>query len=386
MKRVLAFAFTLVIFAGAVAFWSLPDRTFSATEKRGLQRLPHVAAENLLAGDFSRQMNDYFSDQFPMRDALVSLKGACELASGRGENNGILLGRNGQLAKRLFDVRTVSGALLSDSDVFDEGNIRKAAEGLSRVGKALDVPFVALLPPRTLDVAASAFAYPTDYSDRLAACMREGIGTDTRYLDMMRFYRERYENGEYVYYKTDHHWTTLGAYLAYAEIMRAFGKEEEILAESAFEKKTADDRFYGTFYAAGGMRFVSADCLELWYRGNEDAFEVTADGVALDGLYSTDHLLSGDSYSVFLDGTHDVVTVTKAEEKRPRLVIFKDSFANALAPFLAQHFDLVLLNLSSVRQDFTNVTALSREWDADAVLLVYTLGNVINTDRLCRLQ
>ena len=90
---------------------------------------------------------------------------------------------------------------------------------------------------------------------------------------------------------------------------------------------------------------------------------------------------------MFLDGTHDVVTVTKkTAQARPRLLLIKDSFANSMAPFLAQHFDLVLLNLSSARTDFTDVTALAQEYDADVVMLVYTVENMVTANKAANLK
>jgi hypothetical protein len=68
------------------------------------------------------------------------------------------------------------------------------------------------------------------------------------------------------------------------------------------------------------------------------------------------------------------------------LLLLKDSFANALAPFLAQHFDLVLLNLSSTRTDFTDLSKYAAEYGADRILLVYTVENVVCTDRLEKLR
>ena len=126
--------------------------------------------------------------------------------------------------------------------------------------------------------------------------------------------------------------------------------------------------------------------MEVWYRGNESDFTVTADGRELGGFYAFSRLESGDSYAIFLDGTHDVVTVRKQGEARPCLLVIRDSFASSLAPFLAQHYDLVLLNLSSTRSDFTDVSALATEYDADAVLLVYTLENLLTADKLPRLR
>ena len=163
--------------------------------------------------------------------------------------------------------------------------------------------------------------------------------------------------------------------------------EAEILPIERFERQTVSDSFYGTAWSEAGMKFVKPDSVELWYLGNENEFTVTADGKELDGFYSMGYLDRKDKYSTFLDGTHDVVTVQKRDgEDRPTLLLLKDSFANAMAPFLAQHFDLVLLNLSSVRNDFTNVTRYVEEYQADRVLLLYTVENAVTANKLTKLR
>lgn len=376
--------FAVLLFGFAIAFFVLPDHSFSEQENRSLRTLPELRLDALISGDYASEINDYFADQFPMRDALVGLKGISELALGKQENNGILLGDGGQLADRLFDMKLPTGDTVSDMDVFDAETVRAAAEGLARAEASLSVPFHALLVGRTLDVASSAFSYPVDVSDRLLQRMKE-TARDVSMIETVDLFREKYDDGEYVYYKTDHHWTTLGAYYAYVEILRSFGMENEILPIEAFTRTTVSDAFYGTAWSAGGMKFVSPDQIELWTRGNEDRLAVTADGRELEGLYSMGYLQRKDQYSVFLDGTHDVVTIRRKDgTERPTLLLLKDSFANSVAPFLAQHFDLVLLNLSSTRSDFTNVTALAEQYEADRVLLIYTLENVVTADKLRR--
>ncbi len=378
--------FVALLFGFAIAFWVLPDVSFSEQENRSLRTLPKLQANALISGDYASEMNDYFADQFPMRDSLVGWKGISELALGKLENNGILLGENGQLADRLFDMKRKTGDTLSDMDMFDPETVRAAADGLMRVEDSLAVPFDALLVGRTIDIASSAFAYPRDVSDALLQHMKE-TARDVSLIETVDLFREKYDRGEYVYYKTDHHWTTLGAYYAYAEILRSFGMEDDCLPIEAFTRTTVSDAFFGTAWSAGGMKFVSPDRIELWTRGNEDMLSVTADGRELEGLYSMGYLQRKDQYSVFLDGTHDVVTVRmKDGTERPTLLLLKDSFANSVAPFLAQHFDLVLLNLSSTRSDFTNVTALAEQYGADRVLLIYTMENVVTADKLSRFR
>ena len=380
--------FVLLLGSVAIAFWLIPDRDFSARENRALQTLPRFDAQKLFSGELSRAYNDYYADQFPARDLFVTVKGALELLSGKGENNGILIGRGGQLAKRLFDTARADKNASTDSDVIDAVHLQNAAEGINRATRNAEAPLVVLLTGRTADVAASAFLYPTNASDAMLQTLRENVDYSARYLDLVPTYRTLYANGEYVYYRTDHHWTTLGAYYAYCEILKAYGMEKDIIPAESFQKEIVSNDFYGTFASASGFHFVSPDRVELWILGNEDDFLVTADGRVLDGgFYNRAHLSGNDKYSIFLDGTHDVVTVTKKDgQNRPTLAIFKDSFANSVAPFLAQHFDLVLYNLSSPRTDYTDVTAYTRAADADAALVLYTLGNVIETDKINRLR
>ena len=379
--------FLIFIVGFAAAFLILPDANFSAQENRGLQTLPKLSTVSILSGDYSARMNDYFADQFPARDLLVGLKCGCELVLGKDENDGILLGKNGHLARVLFDARTYDGEILSDVDCFDQRHVKNACDALTRTGKDLQIPFGILLTGRTIDVCASSFEYPRKTSDELLETVYGELGDTTIAVDTVDALRARHDAGEYVYYRTDHHWTTRGAYYAYVALMQSFGMADITIDEAAFRKSVVSDAFYGTAWSAGGMKQVAPDEIEIWSLGNENSFCVTADGCEIDGFYNFDYLSKKDQYSLFLDGTHDVVTVCKrTSEERPRLLILKDSFANAMVPFLAQHFDLVLLNLSSSRNDFTDISDAVQQYDADFAALIYTLENIITADRVTHLH
>ncbi len=378
--------FLSLLFGLGTAFWSLPDTSFSAEENRSLATRPRFSADSVLDGSFAERTNDWFCDQFPLRDAFVGIKGGVASLIGGGENNGILLGHDGQLARRRFDICRADGSAIGSCDLCAPDNLLAAAKGINRAAEAQSVPFSVLLTGRNLDVATSNFDYPTEIADEMRSRLYGALDQAVNAIDTVPLLRERHASGEYVYYKTDHHWTTRGAYYAYAELLRAWGMEEEIIPQSEFEIECVE-RFYGTLYSAGGMKQVAPDCLELWHLADDGDYTVTADGQVLDGFYSRRHLDRKDKYAVFLDGVHETVTVEKnSGEARPRLVLFKDSFANSLAPFLARHFDLVLLNLSSVRSDFTDITAYAKQYSADRVLVIYTLENAMTTTRLGALR
>lgn len=375
--------FSSILFTGLFGMVFGKKETFSAQENRSLQGYPRFTLERLFSGALSQDTDAFFSDQFPLRDRLVGWKGRMEIAMGKGECNGILLGENGQLARRLGEVFS-KGACLRDCDAVDEEQVARACEGIKRADAALGDRLTVLLTGRNIDITASAFSYPNAFGARLLQLLNqelEGIPT----VETVPLLRQKFESGEEVYFRTDHHWTARGAYYAYVEVMRQFGMTDQILPEERFEKRQVTDSFCGSLWSAGGMKWVCPDRLELWLLGNEAEFLVMADGKPSE-LYSYKWLSRKDCYSVFLDGVHDVITVEKPGEIRPRLLLLKDSFANSLAPFLAQHFDLVLLNLSSTTRDYSHLSALAEEWEADRCLLVYTLENLISADRLSRLR
>lgn len=380
-----AILFCLCLFGMAVTFWLLPKKEFSALEKRGLQTLPRPDVTTVLSGVWQERLDAFYADQFPLRGELVGLKARAEICLGKGENNGILPGADGRLARRRFDMLTPAGTL-TGVDFPSAEQIAAACDGILRAQENLTVPFAVLLAGRNLDVCPSDFSYPTDFSDALQAALCSRLAGRVAAPDLISLFRA---SGENLTYRTDHHWTTAGAYVGYCAAMEALGNGDAVLPADAFRRETVSLSFHGTLWAASGMRWIQPDSVELWYRGNEAEFEVVADGILLDGFYSLSRLSGTDHYALFLDGTHDVVTIRKAAgggEPRPCLLVLRDSFGSSLAPFLAQHYDLVLLNLSSVRRDFTDLSALAGDYGADAVLLVYSIENLLTANKLPRLR
>ena len=147
---------------------------------------------------------------------------------------------------------------------------------------------------------------------------------------------------------------------------------------------SATSGFYGTSWSKSGFRFVPGDTIELWYFGNEDEFTTNTGDGSFSGFYNTDWLSEKDKYSVFIDGTHSVTTVKKSGgEPRETLLVAKDSFADSLVPFLAQHFDLVIVNLAG---RMTDLTAYAAEYSADRVLIVWNFENLITTGTIGNLK
>lgn len=372
--------FLAILFGLSVAFVAMPDKSYSENEKRNLQLFPEFSLEALMDGKFSSEINEYFADQFPLRDAFVSLKALAELSLFKGENNGVLLGENETLGVRTFSIFKDRLNRIENMDHFYNRSVVKQLEALNKfAAEKADVPVHVIIPPRVIDVASESFNYPSNVSVSLDALISSTLSEDI-FIPVSPVLKEKYSAGEYVYYRTDHHWTTLGAYYAYVEIMKSFGMEDVIISADKFEVKTAAEDFYGTTWSKCGFSFVSPDTMEFWSLGNEDKFTTTIGERQFSGFYDMSYLETMDKYSVFISGTNDVTFVeSNYDEERPVLLLPKDSFANSLVPFLAQHFDLVLVNMAN---RMTNISAYAEQYSADRILFVWNAENLITSGNL----
>lgn len=372
-ELVTAILFCSIIAILSVLFVLLPDRDFSEQENRALTGVPNLSKDSFFSGEFAAEVNEYFADQFPFRDWFVKLKASVELLLMKGENNGVLYSKN-QLAVRDFNAYQSRIHIAEDTDRIYPETIRSQLEAVEQLGQTLEVPLVTVIPPRTIDIADDSFSYDRPDGDLAFALMNEVFSEEAGYIDTLSLLRTRYENGEYVSYHTDHHWTTLGAYYVYCEIMKQLGKEDRIIPQEEFEIEQIYD-FSGTTAARANFPLYQKDILELWHLSDDSSYEVVIDGKAFDGFYSRDYLESSDKYSVFLDGTHNITQITKKGETREMLLIAKDSFANSLIPFLAREFDIVALNLRSN----TALSNAAEQYAASAVLVIYNTENLITT-------
>ena len=384
--------FAVFLLAFAAAFVILPDRTVSETENRTLQTFPEWDWERWTDGTFADEMNAYFADQFPMRDKWVALKGLSGILLGRNENNGVLLGADEQLGAYLFDACAGSSGYVEQTDGVSRALLEREAEALKNVNDAFrekEIPFTFLLAPRTLEVAVSSLAYPASAGEELLTSFYGLLPDDLNAPRIIPLLRERYEAGEYVMYRTDHHWTTRGAYAAYCALMESWGMGADILPENSFTVETVAD-FYGTAWSRAGLPFVGPDTLEIWTaKEGEPSYTVTDldSGKELPGgLYSRSYLDGKDKYGVFLDGTHNRLLIRgDGTNGRETLLVAKDSFANCLIPFLARHFDLLVLNLSD-GGDETNLTKYAEQYGCGRVLVLYGLENAVTSYRLTGLR
>lgn len=392
--------FLAILFVFSAAFVISPDREYSEEENRPLAQAPEFTFDRLADGSFTSDTNTYFSDQFWLRDQMVGIKGVSETLFLKRQNNGVLLGKDGQLAVRFFDMYKSRLEITPDMDNFYEENVKLSIDKYNQFCENEERPLITLMPPRTIDVGASAFDYPDYLSRALQNKVSTHLSEKSGYINLLPDLKKAYDSGEYVYYRTDHHWTMRGAHMAYSKVLEKWGMGKKVIPLKNFEKEEIPS-FYGTTWSRAGMKFVGSDTMEIFSLGNEDEFvtecykatrKKTDSGYKnqfvsykkFSGFIERSHLETKNKYAAFLDGTHNIVTVTKkTTEKREKLLLVKDSFADCMVPFLAQHFDITVINLAN---NISDVSEYAQEFQCDRILVVYNFENLLENTNLANIK
>ncbi|MCI8387829.1 MAG: hypothetical protein HFE63_05120 [Clostridiales bacterium] len=374
-----------VIYGFSAATLFTPDNDFSEDENRYLQLKPKFSLEALVDGSFTSEIADYYSDQIPLRNIFVGTKAISEIALFKQENDDVLLGSDGHIIAK-NDYPNLSEA---------DKNVKAINRFLSAMETSSDSAFVGIdfkvaIAGRSQDVLEKYMPslYPaSERTEQIFDYVYDRL--EAPHIELLEPLKSRADSGEYVYYRTDHHWTTLGAYYAYVEIMKSYGIEPYPI--DYFTRETASEEFYGTTWSKAGMKWIAPDTIEFFrWDGDDDMVtEIVDNGKTLDGMYDRSYLDVKDKYSSFIGGNNGYVKIYPADGsplrsvEREKLILIKDSFGHSLAPFLAAHFDLEILDLRYYKLP---VIDFVRESGADRVLILYNMDGLVSSNSLAMLN
>ncbi len=358
----------LLVAVSAAAVFHAP-RAVSENENRELAQFPEFSFEKLMNGEFMSEFETYAADQFRWRDAAVSLKADAEYLTGRKGNNGVHFADDGYLIAR--------------PPAYSPEIIDKNMDAVAQIAEAEE-------PNVTLAVVPTAFEILKDklpsqaYDDRVAK-ITEHVRERAADMDITLCNTEKIldlHKDEYIFYRTDHHQTALGSYYTYCALAGCLGYNAHKLSE--YDTDVLSDDFLGTSWSKAGLTFAEPDTVTRYTLrgGAEKTVEFPGATVNMDGLYAMDRLSEKDKYSVYLDGNHPL-TVIRAENGTGRnLVIFKDSYAHSVAPFLSDHFDSI--HLIDMRYYNDDIIKYMRENDITDILVLYNAEGFMTDENLVK--
>ena len=351
--------FLLFLYGIAAANLFTKDRLFSQVENRMLAQRPKAELKTVLSGKFMEEYETYMTDQFVARDAFIRIKSLGERTLGKKINNGVYYGEDGYLAEQLQDL--------------DEKQLDKNMEALKRFLDNTDKKVYFALIPGSVEINRDRF-FPflpePDQKEVIRELYKQTEETDVVCVDMYGALWERRE--EALFYRTDHHWTSLGAYYGYRAFMEA--KKEAAVALSDYTETVRSETFYGTLYSKTGAFWIAPDRITTYVE--EDGIQVervegktTADGL----LYDESRLEKKDKYSMFLGGNQPLAILRTDNRDAPKLLVIRDSYFDSMAPFLTPHYSEIYI--VDFRYNRADVSQFMEETGIDEVFICYSLAN-----------
>lgn len=350
--------FCIFIFGFGILQFVLPDREFSQQENRFLAQFKAPTGETLKSGQFMEDFEDYITDQFPLRDWWINLKAQGEKLLGKQENNKVYFGTDGD-------------SLFAQYTRPTDEELAKLIDYVNRLAgnmSMLNVPtYFALIPDKSF-VWADRLPANAPYVDDGSVIEEAGklCGDKLNWIDLSGAL-----SGDDAFYRTDHHWSTMGAYQGYVALMTAMNGSATILD---YDPSLVSDSFYGTTFSSSGASWITPDQMYTWVP--EAGITVTRypEGAPVPGsLYDLSKLEVKDKYSMFLGGNQPLCIIENPEAKNGKLLVIRDSYCDSLAPFLALDYQEV--HLFDLRYNRVPITQYVMENNIDQVLVLYSNAN-----------
>ena len=366
----LVYSLMFLIFIFGISLWNMitPDKSISESENRPLQQFPKFTWERLASGKFTSEFDEYMADQFVFKDDWVGVKSDVERLLLKGKNNGVYFGKQGYLLEEFLTPGKYFIRNLDSINAFHK-----------------KLPYLnteVMLIPTAVEIYKELLPRCAPTYDQNLMLKQASATLSVDLIDVYSVLEAH--KSEYIFYKTDHHWTTLGAFYAYQSLMGAIGEQAYHLED--FNIKQVSDSFYGTYYSKANNHHLQPDSMDIFIPKTDVSFSVSLNGeeVSLDGLYDYNYLNQKDKYSMFLGGNQPLTIVKSSINNGRKLVVFKDSYAHSLVPFLALHFEEI--HLIDLRYFNMNPYEYIRDESFDQALFLYNLSTFGSEPNLIKLQ
>lgn len=357
--------FILILFLVLIVSLIVPDKKESEMENRALESRPSFNMATIMSGDFMEQWETYLSDQFVGRNMWRSIKVGLDRLGGSRMENGIYIGKGGQLME---DIEVPEEDRLNDNLAAIESFIQNYE----------DIPVTMMLVPDAACILSDrlpAFAQVEDQR-QMFSMVERNLGDSVNWIDAVSILNKH--KSEKIYYKTDHHWTTQGAFYVFQEAAQTLGIEGDV--SDNFVSYTVTDSFNGVLASTSGVGLDEKEEIDIYAptEGDDDlVVNYVDEGRKTTSLYDSSKLETRDKYGVFLGGNTSVIDIRTVSTSQKRLLLVKDSFADCFIPFLAPYYrEIVVVDPRYYSGTLADIMDSYRISD---VMILYS-GNTFFTD------
>lgn len=361
----LAGIFLLILLVFAIINLCTKTKDFSESENRSLAKMPAFSLSSLADGSYFSGLTTAFNDQFFSRDGWISMKLREDSLLGRKESGGVYLCENGYL---IAAPETPNDAALQNT----------AAAIQQFAAKYPDITMQTMLIPGASAILSDYLPKNAPVRDQRQdiANVIELIGNTVRHIDVSENLANHAE--EYIYYKTDHHWTSLGARYAFEAAGGALGVQSAV----TYDIFTVTTTFEGTLASKSGSHqqldsiqiYAPEDTSLEYYVSYSDTQETAC------SMFQSACLEVKDKYTVFFGGNHPMLEVHTTANTGRSILIFKDSYANSFIQFLIPYYDNIIL--IDPRYYYDNVDLIMNNSRITDVLFLYSADTFLTDTAL----
>ncbi len=342
------------------------DKKYSESENRMLAQKPVFSMANLTSGKYMKDMEDYVTDQFFIRDKWINLKVLEDLALGKKESNGVYIGKKDYL----MEIPTAPNQKALDNNLDAISNFSASHPDINTVMTL--IPNAAYIYDHLIPRNA-----PVRDQEKDIKYVMNAVSTSLNFVDLTKTMSSHKE--EDIYYKTDHHWTTLGARYAFDALSTALGIEKPT---QEYKIYPVTHSFQGTLASKSGYD-KALDTIEIYVPqgvNTDCVVNFTDEGKKTASVYESAALEKKDKYEVFFGGNHTRIDISTPMEGKKNLLLFKDSYANCFIPFLVPYYRNIIV--IDPRYFYDDIESLISDNEITDVLFLYNVNTFLGDNSL----
>ena len=368
--KIFGFVFPAILIAVMFLNILLPDKKFSAEENRLLQTMPKLSISSIFSGRFETKAESYAADQFMLRNMFIKIKSSFDTSLGSTESNNVFMCKDNYLMENI-----------SKADAKKMENNYNSLAKLKQLYPNINMDF--MLVPNAANIMSDKlplFAVTDDQNKQMDDFFKKIQSIGINPVDVRATFKKNKEEIE-LYYHTDHHWTTDGAYLAYQD----FAKKNKLNSNIKYDALAVKNDFRGTLASKSGFTNGLNDMIKIYlpkegqnYKNSVIFYSDTKEKTT--EFYKLNNLKKKDTYTVFGGSNHPIYSIKTPVSSQRKLLLIKDSYANSFIPFLSQDYREIIV--IDPRYFFDDISEIIKANGITDILFLYNANTFFNDNSL----
>ena len=339
----------------------IPNKSFSEQENRYLSTFPKFNIKKLVNGEYTKDLNDYINDNFIFRNFFLKLNSTFNLSLGKTENNDVIIGKDGFLFEK-FKYQEE-----------EKDNLKKVINVVNNFSENIDVPIYFMLIPNSIYINKEKLPIRVNIYDQSGIIEEfySKLNSKIKQVDVIDTLIKNKNN--YLYFKTDHHLTSNGAYFSYIDFCKISNITPPKLQD--FTKEIVSKDFLGTFDSKAQVLNQKEDEIVVYKNNINMNVSGNYDGNTYNSIFNEEYLKKKDKYSYFLNGNNAKVIIKTNLNNRKKILVIKDSYAHIFAQFFCQNYKEI--HFIDPRYYKLSILDYIKENDITDIVFLYNVSNIV---------